>query len=239
MMNRKLSMAAIGAVLGTLVVSSAAWGQAVLQSVAVRVNPGQEATYRERVDALQKVMDRVGGTGKLQIWNATLAGTNAGTSLVVVSYPSLAAYAETTTKTSADPEWQKIFGGLHEVRTLISQSLLVSSDGGGMPPAAASGAVLQGVLVRVKPGQLDTYLQRIEALKAAQERVGSSGTLRVWQASLAGEMAGTIAVGITHPSLAAYAENTTKLQGDAEAQKLLEGLDAIRTVVSRSLYTSP
>ena len=43
-------------------------------------------------------------------------------------------------------------------------------------------------------------------------------------------------VGIEYPSLAAFAENSTKVQADPEWQKLIAGLDDVRTVVSRSLY---
>ena len=238
MTHRRLVAAAIGALLG-LAVSSGAWAQAVLQTVTVRVKPGQMSTYRERIAVLQGVMDRVGGQGRLQVWNATLAGTGTGNTLVSVAYPSLVAYAETTAKASADPEWQKILAGLDEIRTVVSSGLIASRDGGGVPPAAESGSVLQGALVRVNPGQLDAYLKRIESLKGILARLGSSSTIRVWQATLAGEATGTVAVGITHPSLAAYAENTTRLQADAEAGKLLQGLDEIRTLVSSSLFVSP
>jgi hypothetical protein len=108
-----------------------------------------------------------------------------------------------------------------------------------MPPKAESGAVLQGVLVRVNPGQLDTYVKRIRSLQGVLERVGASATIRVWQATLAGQNTGTVAVGLVHPSLAAYAENSGKLQDDAEGQKLLNGLDSIRTIVSSSLFIAP
>ncbi|MCP5060237.1 MAG: hypothetical protein GY937_26350 [bacterium] len=238
MVVRRIVLLGLGISFG-LVVSTGAWAQAVLQSVTVRVNPGQMSTYLERVAALQGTMDRVGSGGKVQVWNATVAGTATGNTLVTVGHSSLAAYAETTTKMAADPEWQKIFAGLDDIRTVVSNGLIVSQDGGGLPAAAESGAVLQGVLVRVKPGQLATYLERVAALKQVQKRVGSSGSMRVWQATLAGEATGTVAVGIVHPNLVAYAENTAKLQADAEGQKLLAGLDAIRTVVSTSLFVSP
>lgn len=238
MSQRRWIVVAIGTLLG-LVVASGAWAQAVLQSVSVRVNPGQTSAYSEKVAALQAVMDGVGGGGRVQIWNATVAGTNAGTTLVSVAYPSLAAYADITTKAQADPEWQKTFASLDDVRTIVSSSLLTSRDGGGMPAAVESGAVLQGVLVAVKPGKLDTYVQRIAQLQGVLERVGATSTIRVWQATLAGQQTGTVAVGLVHPSLAAYAENTGKLQGDAEGQKLLAGLDSIRTIVSTSLFVAP
>ena len=56
---------------------------------------------------------------------------------------------------------------------------------------------------------------------------------------MAGPQTGTVAVGLVHPSLAAYAENTDKLNADAEASQLLAGLDEIRTLVSTSLFTAP
>jgi len=238
MSHRRLVAAGISTLLG-LTLATGAWAQAVLQTVTVRVNSGQMSTYLERVAELQGVMDRVGGGARVQVWNATAAGTNTGDTLVSIGYPSLVAFAETSTKAVADPEWQKILAGLDGIRTLVSQGLIVSRDGGGLPAAAASGSVLQGVLVRVKPGQLDAYVQRIAELKGVLERVGASSNIRVWQATLAGQTTGTVAVGIIHPSLAAYAENTAKLQNDDEAAKLLAGLDAIRTVVSSSLFTSP
>ena len=237
MTRRGMSTACMGLALA-LVVSTGASAQAVLQSVTVKVNPGQMSSYLEKVAKLQEALDRVGG-GKVQVWDATLAGTNSGSTLVTVAHASLAAYAESNAKTSADAEWQKIFSGLDDIRTVISSSLIVSRDGGGMPPAADSGAVLHGVLVDVKPGQLDAYLEQIEALEKVQKRLGTSSNIRVWQATLAGSNTGTVAVGIMHPSLAAYAENTSKLNGDAEGQKLLDGLDAIRTIVSSSLYVKP
>jgi len=219
--------------------STSAWAQAVMQTVTVKVNPGQMSTYLGKVAALQGVMDRVGGGARLQVWNATAAGQAAGTTLVSVAYPSLQAYAETSTKATKDKEWQKIMGSLDGIRALVSQGLIESRDGGGMPAGVESGAVLQGILVRVKPGKLDAYLQKIEALKAIQKRVGSTGTTRVWQATLAGQTAGMVAVGLIHPSLAAFADNTGKLQADAEWQKIIGGLDGIRTIASSSLFVAP
>jgi hypothetical protein len=231
---RRIATAAIGLLFG-LSIGVGAYAQAVLQNVTVKVNPGQLDAYIAKVRELQGVMDRVGGGGKVTVWQATAAGTNAGNTLVSVAYPSLTAYAETTTKVTADPEWQKILTGLPAMRTTLSTILVAARDGGGPPAPAAPGSVLQLVLVQVNPGQLDRYVERINALKAIQTRLGSSGVMRVWQATVAGATTGTVAVGITHPSLIAYAENAGKLQGDAEAEKLLDGLDGIRTIVSTSL----
>ncbi|MBW2372387.1 MAG: hypothetical protein JRF70_07610, partial [Deltaproteobacteria bacterium] len=104
--------------------------------------------------------------------------------------------------------------------------------------AAAQNAVLQAVAVQVQPGQLDTYLERIKSLQGVMQRVGSAGTLRAWRATLAGPASGTVFVAIAYPSLSAFAESTSKVQGDAEWRKLIAVLDAIRTIQSSSLYRS-
>ena len=228
----------IFATLAALGLSTGAFAQAVIQSVVVKVNPGQMDTYLARVATLQGVMDRVGAQGSVRVWGASVAGTESGNTLVAVAFPSLAAFAEGQTKIQADAEWQKVIGGLDGIRTVVSQSLLESRDGGGVPAEVDEGAVLQGVIVRVHPGKLDEYLAAIEKLKAIQGRVGMSGTTRVWQSTLAGPATGNVAVAIVHANLAAYAADSGMLAGDAEAQKLIAGLDDIRTVVSRSLYTA-
>ena len=102
--------------------------------------------------------------------------------------------------------------------------------------AADSNTVLQVTAVQVKAGQMDAYLAKVKQLQAITKRLGTPGTTRVWEATLAGDGTGTVAVGVEYPSLAAYAESTTKVSADAEWQKLIAGLDDMRTVVSRSLY---
>ena len=238
MIFRRLGLASLGVVLG-LTLSAAAFAQAVLQSVTVRVEPGKMEAYLETVDKLQGVMDRLGGGGRIGVWQATLAGAGSGNTLIGVSHPSLAAFAETTTKTGADAEWQKLFEGLDDLRTVVSNGMLVSRDGGGVPEPPGDGAVLQGVIVRVKPGKLDDYLAQLESLRRVQERIGSSGNMRVFQATVAGQGTGNVAVGITYPSLAAWARDSGKLQADAEGQKIFAGLDEVRTLVSSSLFASP
>ena len=102
--------------------------------------------------------------------------------------------------------------------------------------ASADDTVLSAVAVRVNPGQFDTYVARVGQLQAAMERVGGSGTIQIWQATAAGEATGTVFVVVQYSSLAAYAESTAKTRADAEFQKLIAGLDDIRTLVGSSLY---
>jgi len=233
---RRIALGVAGAAM-TLCLAMGAHAQSVMQSVTVRVEPGQMATYLDRVGALQGVLDRAGSGGKVAVWNADFAGSRAGTTLVGVSFPSLAAYAESTTKTNADPEWQKIMSGLGDIRTVVSTALLVSRDGGALAPPAA-GSVLQGVIVRANPGQGDAYEAKLDALRKVQKRLGTSGDMRVWRISVGGETAGSYAVGIIYPNLAAWAADSQKVQADAEGAEIFASLDGLRTVMSISLFTA-
>lgn len=95
--------------------------------------------------------------------------------------------------------------------------------------------MLQTVSVQVKPGRLDAYLAKLDKLREISTRLGASNTMRVWQATAAGDATGTVVVGVIYKDLAAYAADSTKIQADAEWQKLVAGLDDMRTVVSMGL----
>lgn len=76
---------------------------AVVSSAAVRVNSGQMDAYLARVKALQGVMNRLEAGGNIEAWQVTAGGPTAGTTFVVIEYPSLVAYAESTTKARETP----------------------------------------------------------------------------------------------------------------------------------------
>jgi hypothetical protein len=207
----------------------------VLSAAAVRVNPGQLDTYVARVGQLQAAMERVGGSGTMRIWQATAAGEATGTVFVVVQYSSLAAYAESTAKTRADAEFQKLIAGLDDIRTLVGSSLYRNVGGGSGNDA---GSLLQTVTVKVEPGRLDDYVAEINKLQAVSGRVGSASKIRVWQATAAGPATGNVIVSSIHESLVSYANDTAKMQADPEWQKTIAGLDDMRTIVSSGLARS-
>jgi len=158
-----------------------------------------------------------------------------GNTLVALEYPSLVAYAESTTKTRGDAEFQQLIGGFDGLRTIESSSLYRQVSGPGREGDVPTGSVLQSVSVRMKPGRLDDYAAKIEKLRKISERLGASNTMRVWQATAAGEATGTVVVGIIYKDLAAYAADSTKIQSDSEWQALVGELDEMRTIVSQGL----
>ncbi len=92
------------------------------------------------------------------------------------------------------------------------------------------------LLIEVQPGQLDAFLQRNVQALAIQKRLGVP-TARIFQATLAGPNTNTIVIVIDHPSLAAFAANTAKLQADPGWQSWIEELNkaGISRLVSNSL----
>ena len=60
--------------------------------------------FAKRARELQK---KHGGTGTQRVWQSTLAGSNTGTVVVAVEYPSLVSMAQSQAKVGATAEWQK------------------------------------------------------------------------------------------------------------------------------------
>jgi hypothetical protein len=232
---RRIGLVVLGISLGLGLPLSASAQDTVASAIGVRVKPGQLDAYLARVKKLQGVMTRLKIDGNIEAWQVTAGGQTTGTTAVVLEYPNLAAYAESTTKTQADAEFQKLIDGLDDVRTLQSSSLYRQVSGPGSAGDIATGSVLQTVSVRVKPGRLDDYVAKVEALRKISERLGTSNTMRVWQATVAGEATGTVVVGVIYKDLTTYAADTTKVQGDDAWQKLVAGLDEMRTIVSIGL----
>jgi hypothetical protein len=105
----------------------------------------------------------------------------------------------------------------------------------GAAPDVRAEPVAAVVSVDVK-GNLDAYLAGIKQLTALAKKLVPNATVRVWQATAAGEATGTVYVVLEHPSLEDYAKNSTKLQADAEWAKVIEKLEATgREIFSSSL----
>jgi hypothetical protein len=214
--------------------AAAAHHEAVVQVVTVDTKPGKLEQYRAEVKKLIAVMKRLGGSGTVRVWSATVAGSDTGNVLVGLEYPNAAAWAADSTKLASDTEWQKIVSGLDELRTVVSNAVWRE-----LSPArsgAGSGSVLAITGVQVNPGKLGAYTQKVNDARSITERLGISGNFRIFHAELAGPNTGAVAVGVEYPDLATYVAETGKLTADAEWNKLLDELAGMRTLVGRWLY---
>jgi hypothetical protein len=105
-----------------------------------------------------------------------------------------------------------------------------------LPLLASAEPLIQAVTVKVNPGKLDQYRQELKKIRAIQTRLGSKGTMRVWNVTAGGADAGQVLVGLEYPDAASWAADSGKMQADAEWQKVQAGLAGIRTVVSNSIW---
>ena len=97
-------------------------------------------------------------------------------------------------------------------------------------------AQVVGQAVAVSVDDQDRYLAVIKELKALQAKLTPDASMRVWRATIAGEQSGMLYIVVEHPSLAAYAANTAKIQADPAWQKLIQKAAATgRKLTSQSL----
>ncbi len=103
-----------------------AQGPAVRVVILAEVQPGQLGAYLQRSAQATAIRKRL-GVPTARIFQATLAGTNAGTISIVIDHPSLGAFAANNAKLQADSEWRSWIEELNEagISQLVSSSLVV------------------------------------------------------------------------------------------------------------------
>ena len=101
--------------------------------------------------------------------------------------------------------------------------------------AAHHEPVLMAVTVEVAPGRMQDYQKVVKQLQGVLTRLGGGATTRMWNVTAGGPDSGSTVVGVQYPNAAAWASLSEKIRQDAEWQKLVAGLDGIRTLKSISL----
>jgi hypothetical protein len=102
------------------------FSQSMAQVTTVEVPGANTAEYVAAVKALIPVIKKHGPEAEMRVWQAAIAGTASNRISVVVEFPSLAAWAESTPKVTADPDYHSAlrrFEGMG--REIISVSLAI------------------------------------------------------------------------------------------------------------------
>jgi hypothetical protein len=101
----------------------ALWGAegTVLRVIVVQTD--DVSAYLKEIERGKAMMKRLESPATTRIWRATFAGSEAGTVVVSVEYPSLAAFAKDDAKFTADSEFQAWLKGLDKIRKIVSDSL--------------------------------------------------------------------------------------------------------------------
>lgn len=206
----------------------------VAQTLDARVIPGKFGNYVEGIKKARAIFARIGSKANLRVWNTTIGGPDAGTTLAIVEFPDLATWAADTSKLAADPEWQQNQANAMEIRTILDSSLWRE-----ITPAtvdAKAGSVLVVTAVAVNPGKLEEYRKQVANGISVAARLGIKNRISMWQSTAAGVNTGMVVVGFEYPDMSAYVAADEKMTADAEWQKILGGLDQLRTFKGRWIY---
>ena len=114
----------IGALLAMLVFVSvlASNLQAAVLRVVVIKTDNLEA-YVKEIERGKALLKQLGSPAVVRVWQARLAGPNAGQVVVSIEYADMVAYANDDTKVMTDPAYVAWLKGLSSIRTVVSDSI--------------------------------------------------------------------------------------------------------------------
>jgi len=121
-MTRKMALVCLTLAL-VLGVSGAAWGQKATVLRVVVVKTDNMAAYVDAIGKGREIMKKLGSPAVTRVWQARFAGPEAGTVVVSIEYPSVAAFAEDYARIGGSAEYQEWLKGLSKIRTIVSDSL--------------------------------------------------------------------------------------------------------------------
>jgi hypothetical protein len=121
-MRRNAAMAVVILLL-VCVASSAAFAQKATILRVVVVKTDDPAAYAQELDKGRQVMKGLGIQAVTRVWQARFAGPEAGSVVVSIEYPNMAAFADAVAKTNASSEYQAWLKGLDKLRKIVSDSL--------------------------------------------------------------------------------------------------------------------
>ena len=113
----------LGALLLVLGLSGAAFAQKATVLRVLVVKTDNPTAYAQELTKGIELMKSMGIPATLRVWRAKFAGPEAGSVVVSIEYPSLAAYAAAEAKLSASSDYMTWLKGLDKIRTIVSDSL--------------------------------------------------------------------------------------------------------------------
>jgi hypothetical protein len=103
--------------------SNAALAQKATVLRVVTVKTDNVPAYVAEIEKGKQLQKSIGLSGQTRVWQARFAGPEAGTVVVSIEYPSLAAFAADSAKADASADYQNWLKGLSKIRTIVSDSL--------------------------------------------------------------------------------------------------------------------
>ncbi|MBL8274054.1 MAG: hypothetical protein JNJ74_09590 [Xanthomonadales bacterium] len=98
----------------------------------------------------------------------------------------------------------------------------------------AQAAVMRVVVVQTS--DVAAYTKELAQVQAHMTRLGGTATIRAWRARFAGSDTGSIVVSVEYKDMADFVAIDAKMRDDAANVATMKNMDAIRTIISDSLY---
>lgn len=116
-----------------------------------------------------------------------------------------------------------------------AMSLVFAAVLGLLAMAGGAQAAVMRVVV-VQTSDTAAYMKEIAQVQAHMKRLGGTATVRAWRARFAGSDTGSIVVSVEYKDLADFAAIDAKMREDAANVATMKNMEAIRTIISDSLY---
>lgn len=121
------------------------------------------------------------------------------------------------------------------MKKLLSVALLALALSFSTVAAADEGSTLR--VVSVETNDVAAYVDQLQKGKKLIQAVDENFIINAWQATFAGDDAGTVVVSVIYPgAFSNFAAAWEKLMANPEVAAWLAGLSGLRTIVSDSVY---
>ncbi len=120
--NRLLSLASLAIALALPAGSLAQQASPAVQQVVAIDTNGKTDVILGEAEANKKIFERLGINATRSYMQASLAGPNTGTFIVIIEYPSLSALAAAQEKLANDADWQKYIDKIIDAGMIIESN---------------------------------------------------------------------------------------------------------------------
>ena len=198
---------------------------------------GNTAAWLEKIKPINERIKVLNPKENVHIHESRFAGTDAGTVNLVVEYPSMANMEQAALKVDKDKEVAKLFENMAGMEVeIVSRSLLLDR---APDQVRLSSSPVEEVYTIDTHGKNDAFVAGSKKLHEVVYKKIPDISVRVWEATLAGENTGKILIIVGYPSMAEMERIGKIMEEDKEIQSLFAERDKVgATVVSCSLDTN-
>ena len=197
---------------------------------------GNTAAWLEAAKPILARLKVINPKQNVHIHESQFAGTDVGRINLVAEHPSMAHMEQVGLKADKDKELAGLLAKMANIEMdLISQSLLVDR---APDQVRKSSSPVEEVYSIDTHGKNDAYVEGSKKLHAAIYKKIPDISVRVWEATFAGESTGMIYIVVGYQSMADMERIGAQIEGDEQIQNLFAERDRVgATIISTGLST--